>query len=219
MSRKILILATHPDDDVLSFGGLMSKAQRRGDKVYLHVFCVGGPCSNVSADIRLEELKNVADYFNVQLTYDKRQLDGLLSTVPSCEITGIIDNLIKDYEPDEVYCNAYSEHADHKSLYEAFLGSARLKSGFMPKLFAIGVYPFSDQLYTEPAGGKIFNPLTEDDFNRKCEAFQLYKSQFKPSPSPLGLDGIKNQAHYNGMMCGHKYAELYYQLRYIRCMD
>lgn len=216
MQKKILILACHPDDETLSFGGLMAKACRKGDQVYLHSFCVGGPCSNVPTSTRVNELHKVAEYFNVKLSYDNRELDGRLSTIPSCEITGIIDKLIKDIEPDEVYCNAYSEHSDHKSLYEAFLGAARLKSGYVPKLFAVGVYPFSDQLYTIPSGGKIFNPLTDEDFNRKCEAFKMHQSQFKPSPSPLGIDGLENQSRYHGMLCGYKYAEMYYQLRYIR---
>lgn len=214
--KKILLLTCHPDDESLSFGGLMSKALRKNDQVYLHTFCVGGPCSNVDRSIRLSELEKVADYFKVNLSYEDQQLDGLLSTIPSCELTGKIDRLIRSIEPEEVYCNAYSEHADHKALYEAFLGAARLKVGFMPKLFAIGTYPFSDQLYAEPAGGKIFNPLTEDDFYSKLTAFEFHASQVKPSPSPLGIEGITTQSKYHGMMCGCDYAELYYQLRYIR---
>lgn len=215
--KKILILAVHPDDDVLSFGGLISRAVRNGCQVYVHCFTMGGPCSNVSSDIRYNEYKEVMEFLKVtEYTYSGKDMDGRLSTIPSCELTGMIDKMINYIQPDEVYSSAVSEHADHQALYNAFLGTARLKSGWMPKLFAVGTYPFSDQLYTQPSGGKIFQPLSEEDFNKKCEAFKLYKSQFKPSPSPLGIDGIRNQAHYNGMMCGAKYAELYYQLRYIR---
>ena len=215
MDKKILILTQHPDDETLSFGGLMSKAQRNNDNVYVHCFCIGGPCSNVSTDIRLAEFESVMKYFNCKYSYDT-ELDGLLETVPNSELTKRIDNLIQSVKPDEVYCGSMSEHTDHMALVKAFTASARLKSGWLPKLFAIGTYQFSDQLYSITSGGKIFNPLSEDDFNRKCEAFKLHKSQFKPSPSPLGLDGIEIQARYNGMLCGSKYAELYYQLRYIR---
>jgi LmbE family N-acetylglucosaminyl deacetylase len=216
MSKQILIISTHSDDEVLSFSGLMSKAKREGDKVHIHCFCVGGPCSNVSKEVRLSELKSVSEFFGTTLSYDERELDGMLSSVPNCELTNIIDNLIKTLEPDEVYCTAESEHEDHQATVKAFKAAARLKSGYMPKLFAIGNYPFSDQLYPVPEGGKIFQPLTEEDFRNKCEAFKLHKSQFKPSPNPLGIEGIETQARYYGLMCGAKYAEMYYQLRYIR---
>lgn len=219
MSKRILIISTHPDDEVLSFGGLMSKSQWNGDKIWLHTFCVGGPCSNVPRITREFELYSVAKFFDLhRLTYEDDMYDGVLDTIPSCILTGKIDSMIKEFEPDEVYCTPMSEHSDHIATIEAFKASARLKSGYIPKLFAIGTYQFSDQLYQSPDGGKIFNPLSEDDFNRKCEAFLLHESQQKPEPSPLGIDGLTTLNRYHGLMCGHKYAELYYQLRYIRTL-
>lgn len=217
MGKKLLILATHFDDDVLSFGGLISKSIRDGDQVKVHVFTAGGPCSNVAGSIRIAEFESVMKFLKVQnYNYSGEGMDGKLDTIPNCELTGMIDQMIRDYEPDECYCSAESEHSDHIALCKAFTAAARIKSGYIPKLFAFGVYPFSDQLYTTSSGGKIYQPLSEEDFNNKLEAFKLYKSQFKPAPSPLGEAGVINQALYHGMVCGHKYAELYYQLRYIR---
>lgn len=216
MSKKIFIIVPHDDDLVLSFGGLLSKARNK-DLVQVHICCMGGPCSNVNLDTRLSELRDVKEYFKIDsMSVDERQLDGILDTLPNCEITGLIDDTIQEFKPDEVYCGANSEHSDHQALYSAFLGACRLKTGFMPKLFAVGTYPFSDQLYPLPDGGKIFQPLTDIEFGEKCHGFELHKSQLKPSPSPLGIDGIANQSRYYGLMCGAKYAELYYQLRYIR---
>lgn len=215
--KRILILNTHPDDETLSYGGLMSRAKRKGQEVYVHTFAVGGPCSNVPTEVRLKELEDVMKFFNCNYSYDEG-FDGILATVPNTEITSKIDRLIDDFEPEEVYCSALSEHSDHIALYNAFEASARLRSGFMPKLFAVGVYQFSDQLYPSPKGGKIFQPLTDEDFDNKCKAFRFHKSQFKPKPSPLGIEGIRVKAEYDGMACGHKYAELYYQLRYVRCI-
>lgn len=215
--RKILILAQHFDDDVLSFGGLIIKSIRKGYEIKVHVFTAGGPCSNVNVETRVHEFETVMKFLGVtDYSYSGIGLDGRLDLVANCELTGMIDDMIENYEPDEVYCGPMSEHADHQSLVNAFTASARLKSGHMPKLFALGTYMFSDQLYSNPSGGKIFNPLTEDDFKIKCKAFSLYKSQQKHEPSPLGLAGLETHNRYLGLMCGSPYAELYYQLRYIR---
>lgn len=216
MSKRILILVPHDDDIVLSFGGLLAKAQRNQDIVKAHVFCMGGPNSN-NQQVREKELLEVAKYYDLDITWDEG-MDGLLSSIDNCSITRKIDNFIEEFKPDELYLGAESIHQDHSALYKAFLASCRLKSGFMPKLIAVGTYPFSDQLYPQPIGGKIFQPMSDDDFKRKCNAFAMHKSQLKPSPSPLGLEGLRVFSEYLGLMCGHKYAELYYQLRYIRSL-
>jgi len=215
--KKILIFSVHPDDSCLSFSGLIYKNIHEGNSVKEVEFAVGGPCSNVDEQTRINEWISVMQFCGItDYEIALNGYDGRLDQIPSCDLTGMMDLYISNYQPDEVYCTADSEHADHHALYNAFLGAARLKSGFMPKLFAVGTYLFSNQLYNEFDGGKIYQPLTEEMFKHKCEEFSLYKSQQKPSPSPLGIEGIRIMSEYHGMMCGHKYAELYYQLKYIR---
>lgn len=219
MNRNILIFVPHCDDDILSFGGLMTHAIRKGCNVKVHVFTCGGPCSNVPQVTRFDEFRSVMKFMKIDnYVCTGYGLDGKLDTLPQSELTTIMDNDIQEFKPDEVYCGAYSEHQDHRALYNAFLAAARLKVGFMPSSFAIGTYPFSNQLYSESSGGKIFLPMTEDEFKIKCQAFSLYESQMKQSPSPLGLDGLRITSEYNGMLCGSPYAELYYQLRYIKTL-
>jgi LmbE family N-acetylglucosaminyl deacetylase len=215
--KRILILAQHFDDEVLSFAGLIIKEIQKGNEVYVHVFTAGGPCSNTDVDTRINEYHHVMKFLGVTAySYSGVDKDGRLDTIPSCELTNQIDKLIDRYQPTSVYCGPYSEHSDHQALYKAFLGSCRLRSGWMPQLLAVGTYMFTDQLYSIKDGGKILNPLSEEVYNKKCEAFKLYKSQHKPEPNPLGLEGLRIMSEYYGMLCGHKYAELYYQLRYIR---
>lgn len=213
--KKILILGVHPDDSVISFGGLMHREIKQGHYVKEICFTAGGPSSNVSKQIRRDEHINAMKYLGVDTKILECE-DGRLDQVPSCELTKVIDTFIDSIKPDEVYCSPNSIHSDHMALAKAFKASARLKSGFMPRLFCFGTYQFSDQLTSYPDGGLMFQPLSDEDFDAKCNAFKFYKSQFKPSPSPLGLDGLEFMARYQGMLCGHKYAEMYYQLRYIR---
>jgi LmbE family N-acetylglucosaminyl deacetylase len=219
-NKRILIVVSHFDDDVISFGGLMNRERMiHNHEVYVHVFTAGGPCSNVSGDIRIDEFKSVMALYNIDedhYSYSGVGLDGRLDSIPNCEITSKIDKLVSEIEPDEVYCSADSEHSDHQALAKAFRGAARLKSGWQPKLWAFGTYMFSNQLPVPMVGGYMFQPLSDEDFKAKCDAFKLYASQFKPSPSPLGIDGLEVMARYYGMLCGHKYAEAYYQLKYIR---
>lgn len=218
-NKRILILAAHFDDDIIGFGGLIAREVDLGHEVYVHVFTAGGPASNVSANVRIEEFRNVMKFMGLpkgNYDYSGYHMDGRLDTVPNCELTRCIDDLIAKYKPHEVYCSADSEHMDHHALATAFRGAARLKSGWQPRLWCFGTYMFSHQLPNMHDGGLMISPMKPEYFEKKCEAFKLYKSQFKPSPSPLGLDGLRIMAEYYGMLCGQQYAEMYYQLKYIR---
>lgn len=215
--KRILIFSVHPDDSCLSFSGLIQKNISQGNIVKEIEFAVGGPCSNVPTDVRLTEWISVMEFCKMsEYEVALKECDGRLDQIPSCQLTGIMDKAIAEFKPDEVYCTSDSEHADHHALYTAFLGTARLKSGHMPSLFAVGTYMFSNQLYNNHDGGMIYQPLTQEQFDQKCAEFKMYESQLKPSPNPLGIDGIRVMSEYYGMMCGHKYAEMYYQLRYTR---
>lgn len=220
-NKRILIFSTHPDDACISFGGLIYREVKLGHEVFVHTLTMGGPCSNVDSTQRHIEDVNAllklgvdADHYS----YSGVDMDGKLSLIPNTEITSLMDKMINGIKPHEVYCTPDSEHVDHKATVTAFKASARLRSGWQPRLWCIGTYMFSQQLNSDfgSGSGYMIQPLTEEDFNMKCEAFKEYKSQFKPSPNPLGIDGLRIMAEYYGMLCGHKYAEMYYQLKYIR---
>lgn len=215
--KRILILVPHDDDATISFAALIIKERSKGHYIHVHEFTVGGPCSAAPQETRLKEYIAAMRWLKVsKYTWSGEGMDGKLSSYPNTEITGYIDNLVKSEKPHEVYCAALSEHADHKALYEGFVASCRLKSGWMPKLYAVGTYMFSNQGYVGKDGGKIFNPMDKDLYEKKLYAFSRSKSQYKPSPSPLGAEGLRIMSEFYGMLCGYPYAEMYYQLKYIR---
>jgi hypothetical protein len=55
-----------------------------------------------------------------------------------------------------------------------------------------------------------------NSINKKLEAFKLYKSQNKKSPSPLTVESVKTLAAMRGMQCGKEYAELIYVQKIIK---
>jgi len=216
MKRKILLLAPHDDDITISFGGLIYDAIKKGDDIAVVIFACGGPCSNVPTEVRREEFDKVMEFYGIN-DYDVYEgFDGKLDTIPNCKLTGQIDALVEDYKPTDLYCTADSAHADHHALYKAFMASNRLRVGWMPANVYLGEYQFLPATYVQNVGGKEYLPLTTENFIKKLEAFKLHASQLKPSPSPLGVDGITTLAKMRGMEIGETYAEMYYQIRKIR---
>lgn len=209
--RKTLVIVPHPDDDVLSFGGYIITELSKGNKVRVIVMTCGGPNSKATFEQRQEEFISVMRFLGVtDYLIARPNFDGLLDTVPTSELTGFIDEQIAQYKPDNLLTCYPSTHGDHIALHKAFMAAIRLKDGYMPSLIAFGEYPFILPSLGEPEGGKMYLPMTDKVFTKKCEAFKLYKSQQKKSPSPLGVDGIRILSETRGLSCGFKYAEMYY---------
>lgn len=215
--RKSLIIAPHPDDDVLSFAGYIITEKSKGNQINVIVMTCGGPNSKATYEQRLVEFNEAMKFLNVD-SYNiwKKDFDGLLDSIPNSQITSFIDEEIESYKPDNILTCYPSTHSDHIALYNAFQASMRLKDGHLPNLVALGEYPFILPSLTVPTGGKLYLPMTEKVFRKKCEAFEIYKSQQKKSPSPLGVDGIRILSETRGLECGYKYAEMYYVQRIIK---
>ena len=96
-NRVILIIAPHPDDEVLGCGGLISRVKVEGGKVHVLCFTVGntkqyGGYSHSKK--RIEEMNKVMKYlkvdsFNLALVGNKYHLK--LDKVPQKDLIDIIE--------------------------------------------------------------------------------------------------------------------------------
>lgn len=214
MPKKILVFEPHNDDAILGLGGYLIDAIENNCEIWLHTFTIGGVSSNVSEEVRLKEGVNVNTFLGIQhYSYSGIGMDGKLELIPNSELTTMMDKMYDEIEPDEVFCNYKSVHRDHVALYNAFQASLRLRSGFNPKNVYLYEYPFLLAAYEQPNGGKTYYHMSDDTFNKKCKAFELYKSQCKPVPSPLGIVGIKTLAKARGLESANHYAECFYCLK------
>ena len=75
-------------------------------------------------------------------------------------------------------------------------------------------YIFVDPL-SLPQGGLMYVDIS-NSINKKLEAFKLYKTQNKKSPSPLTIENIEILAKMRGMQCGKQFAELIYIQKIIK---
>ncbi len=209
MSKKILIVAPHADDEILGCGGYIVSQIENGAKVYVVFGTVGGSDRRQDYCIRHQEVDEVAKAVGYKYRIIVNGKDAELDTVPAKEITGFIDNAISEIEPDELFINYSSHHQDHKKMYDCAMASIRLKEGFMPPFIALYEYPFVNNVISNIEGGRFYAEIT-DFIDRKVSLFQIYKTQAKNAPSPLNSEGIKALARIRGLECGKKYAELFY---------
>ena len=206
--KKILIIAPHADDEILGCGGYILSEINKGAKVHVWFGTIGGRDFRQKYDIRDTELKNVSQKIGFTYEIFARGYDAAMDQLLDREVITALDDVIKKFEPNEVFVNYPSRHQDHKKVYDCTMAAMRLKEGFMPSLFALYEYPFITGVEM-PQGGYMYVDIT-DSIETKADIFELYASQVKESPSPLNRDGIKALARIRGIESGVKYAEMFY---------
>lgn len=204
--KTILVLSPHGDDELLGMGGYIINEIQKGNKVHV-IFGTDG-VSEENSKIRIQEIESVSKFigFTYEILY--HNMDGILYKVDKKDIVGKIDNIINELKPDEFYCCYPSHHQDHEFIYECGKASMRLKEGWIPKVYGLYEYIFIDPL-SLPQGGLMYIDI-KYAIDKKLDAFKLYKTQNKKSPSPLNIDSINTLAKMRGIQCGKEYAELIY---------
>ena len=207
--KTIMVIAPHADDEVLGCGGYLLHQVKESARVVVVLGTIGGINERQNFEMRYAEAKQVNEKLGAELFYLFKDKDAMLDTVPSLEITSMLDKYIEQYRPDEIFINYRSRHQDHIKMYDCAMASMRLKEGYMPKLIALYEYPFVSDGLNIVRGGKIYHDIS-DNIDKKVELFNLYASQVKDPPSPLNESGIKSLASLRGLECGMKYAEMFY---------
>lgn len=207
--RKVtLVFAPHPDDEVLGVGGTIIKKARNGEKV---IVCIATKGYIYSTRKMESELAN--QFMGVEETVFLDFPDLELDRVPHNELTDAIREVIKKYEPDEVYVPHPGDlHTDHKALTAAVLVAIRPKYKYSPKLVftyetlsETGLDYQNPQNYFEP---NVFVDIstTVDD---KIKALEMHESQIEEYPNSRSLQSLKALSIYRGTQAGMKAAEAF----------
>lgn len=216
MYNKILCIVPHLDDEVLSFGSLLLNYSKLGADIKMVYLVAGGVHKLQNLNDRLNEMHSVCNKLNIsndsiEVLYTN--LDAMMDTIDLRSTASRIDKITDEYKPDLLLTTLPSNHQDHMHLYNAIRISLRMKDGFVVPNVLFGEYPFLLSECNSPFNGKVYHKMTKSDLDEKIELFELYKSQVRPKPSPLGSDGIRILAESRGLESGLGLAECYYNYR------
>lgn len=230
--QTLLVIAPHPDDEVIGCGGLISRAKREGGRVYV-LYMTVGTTQDFSArgvsteDERLQEIERVAKHFGLdgyRLAFPGNAHHLRLDTVPQKDLIHAIergpDISLEALKPLMVItCSPHDYNQDHRAVHEATITATRPASPEIKsfqRLVLTYDHPSNAWTGRETIQSKnLFVALSPEDMEAKLEALKLYPSQLKHSNNPLSVDAVETLALLNGFMCGSKYAEAYFTKRLV----
>ena len=223
--KKILIVAAHPDDEILGCGGLIKKFAK--DNLFKIIIAGEGVTSRETyRNIEINEkklfnLKKDSIKANQKLGVSDLEFldlpDNRFDSVDLIDIAKLIEQIVNKFKPDIIFTHDYNDlNIDHCLLHRAVLISARPRANFcVKKIFTYEV--MSSTGWNDNVGSDIFTPNYFVEISKqimsKLNALKVYKSEMQSWPNARSLIGIKSLAAYRGAQVGIKYAEAFKLVR------
>ena len=221
MSKKVLVVAPHPDDEVLGCGGVMARHAAAGDEVHVAVVTRGHPdvFSADSVDRVRNEAKDAHSILGVRSVRYLEFPAPRLDTIPRHQIADAVAGMIRELGPEIIYVPHHGDmHFEHGMTYEACLVAAR--PGRQPVVRRILAYETpSETDWSPPVSGSAFQPTVyidiESQLEKKLRAMACFASQLQPSPHPRSLINLEAVARCRGAAAGLHAAEAFMLVREI----
>jgi LmbE family N-acetylglucosaminyl deacetylase len=224
--KKILIVAAHPDDEILGCGGSVVKSVKEGYSVSTLILGEGITSRDKKRNRkkREEEIKQLKEQIykanaviGVKDVFIYDLPDNRFDEVALLDIVKVIENIKEKIRPDIVYTHHRGDlNIDHRITLEAVLTACRPIEGETVK----EIYSFEAPSSTEWNYPYIFSPNVfieiAQTIEEKIKAFKCYKTELRRFPHPRSEEAVRCIAKRWGIAVGLKYAEAFEVVRVIQ---
>ncbi len=214
MAKKVLVIAAHPDDELLGCGATIAMHASIGDEIKSIILCEGETMRNQDNSAKISSTNNAAKILGVKETICIGLPDQHLDTLPIVDIISPIEQIVKEFQPNIVYCHYGKDlNRDHQLVFEAAMVALRPKNTFLESIYSF--YIVGSTEWGVPCSFNADTWIGFDEYfmQKKLEAFSCYESELCEYPNPRSLDALVNLAKYTGNQCCMEYAESFITIR------
>ena len=219
----VLVIAPHPDDEVLGVGGAILRHIADGDAMHV-VICTRGEDSRFGKDVVEQVWQEVRKVHARLGLVGAHALDfpaALLDTIPSVDFNAALSGVFAKVRPDIVYVPHPGDvHLDHQLVFQAALVCSRPVGKHYPRRILAYETVSETDWYAAPITPafvpNVFIDITEH-LEAKLEACALYASQIRPAPDQRSLEAIRALSVTRGTAVGIAHAEAFVLIREISC--
>jgi N-acetylglucosamine malate deacetylase 1 len=221
---KVLVVAAHPDDEVLGCGGTIARHVAKGDEVSLLILtdgvgarAVDGEWVRLSCDRKQRSTalsRSAAILLGAGNVRQATLPDNQLDTVPLLRVVQLVDDSVG--ASDVVYTHHAGDlNIDHQITHQAVMTACRPMPGSTVK----AIYAFEVPSSTEWASDQSFRPSYFVDISstldKKMEALKAYDEEMRDFPHPRSYEAVEALAKWRGASVGLQAAEAFMTLRRI----
>jgi N-acetylglucosamine malate deacetylase 1 len=212
MSKKVMVISVHPDDETLGAGGTILKHQKAGDQV----FCLYITKGNEEQAIIMEQVNKLYN-FNQVFSLDLKDL--FLDDLSLNDIIPSFSKIFNQIQPEILFIpNRSDVHSDHRKIYTALLACTKsFRFPFIKKVMMMEVQSETDFAPALPENvflPNVFYDISEV-YNQKMKIMKLYESELLPDGFTRSLRSIEAQNIYRGSQINSLYAEAFMLIKEI----
>ena len=220
--NKVLVIAAHPDDEILGCGGTIANHVECGDVVQVIFVADGITVRRVDKD-KIERHRKAgikaSQILGAQFPIFFDFPDNRIDTIPLLDIVQKIESEIHNFSPNIVYTHFAGDlNIDHTIVCRAVMTACRPQPNFCVKEIFSFEIPSSTGWY--PAGGQKFEPNyfveISQTLNKKLDALKIYEEEMRPYPHSRSFENVEQLARYRGASVGLVAAEGFIAQRILR---
>jgi LmbE family N-acetylglucosaminyl deacetylase len=214
--KKVLVIAAHPDDEVLGCGGVIAKHVFQGDEVHLVFMSDGVKSRSQFLEENLKQRMNASKLAQSLLGITSSQhldfQDNRMDSIALLDIIQKLEPIIDNLKPSVVYTHHHGDlNIDHQLTHSAVITACRP----VPNFSVREIYGFEVLSSTEWSNSQqsIFRPTFYTDItkhmSKKISAAKAYQEEMRDPPHSRSIKHIEILAQHRGYSIGVEMAEAF----------
>ena len=222
VNKRVLVVAAHPDDEVLGCGGTIARHINESDSVHVVILAEGITSrSQTNAEEakqkELSKLAQAAQQANEILGVTSLTLhnfpDNRMDSVDRLDVIKMVEGVVEKIQPEIVYTHHAGDiNIDHRRIHEAVITACRPQPGHCVKTLLF--FEVASSTECQPPGAappfhaNWFVDISST-FNKKLEALVAYASEMRDWPHARSVKALEHLARWRGSCVGVEAAEAF----------
>jgi len=226
MKKDILIVAAHPDDEILGCGGSIAKWVEDGHKVHVLILAEGSTSRDKTRDrtSHQKELahlassaKKAAKIIGIHSLNLMDYPDNRMDSIDLLDVVKTIESFVEKIQPNIVATHHSGDlNIDHRIVFQAVITACRPQPDHSVKCILSFEVPSGTE-WQSPIAGSFFLPNWFEDISQtlelKIKALEAYKSEMRKWPHARSLKAVDYLAKWRGATVGYEAAEAFMLIR------
>lgn len=217
---KVLVIAPHPDDEVLGVGGTIARLASEGNEITVAIVTRGW--EPLFPNAQVEQVRAEARRANELLGVKTLRFMDLpvtkLNTIPKHEMNKKFEQLLDEEKPQLVFLPFRGDlQEDHRQIFDACMVALRPLANRKQIKKVLCYETVSETHWAAVHTGLCFEPQLWIDISNhlsaKLEAMRIYQSQLQPEPGTRSLEAISSLAKWRASTAGMNAAECFMIIR------
>lgn len=220
-AERVLVIAAHPDDEVLGCGGTIARFRDANAPVRV-VFLAEGitarydPPEFETPKVKAESAARNANAVKALALLGVEREAVFLAERPCCRLDQVplidlvkeVEGHIREFRPSQLLTHwGQDTNIDHCLAHRAVLAATRpIAIPYLRRILAFEVLSSSEWNTTTAFPANAFHDIT-GQIDRKLEAMAAYGDEMRQPPHPRSAQVIRGLASFRGAQAGVTYAE------------